>query len=165
MKNLMKKSIVGLLLAGVMTVTYAQQSMPMGKASKELGEKIAMEAMQDIMQEAAKSGKEPKPEAVMKAMVDKMRANVDDMKKAATEDCTTLYGSDKASNCSCVTEKTNYENVFNMMEKAATNPEDVKKEGEAMQKEVEDIYKACDLDISVSKKAAEEMMKQAAPKK
>ena len=111
MKKLMQTSLAAMLLAGI-ALTATAQNAGLGKKSQEIGLKIGQEVMQEVMKEGGK----PTPESVAKKMVEKMRANLDDIKKAGTEDCTTLYGNDKASNCQCVTDKTDYEGVFSMME-------------------------------------------------
>ena len=117
MKKLMQTSLAAMLLAGI-ALTATAQNAGLGKKSQEIGLKIGQEVMQEVMKEGGK----PTPESVAKKMVEKMRANLDDIKKAGTEDCTTLYGADKASNCQCVTDKTDYEAVFNLMEKQMADP-------------------------------------------
>ena len=160
MKKLMQTSLAAMLLAGI-ALTATAQNAGLGKKSQELGQKIGLEVMQEVM----KDGGKPTPESVAKKMVEKMRANLDDIKKAGTEDCTTLYGNDKASNCQCVTDKTDYEGVFSMMEKQAADPQKQSEEAKALEAKTEETYKACDLDISVMKKATEEAMKEAMSKK
>ena len=90
MKVLMKSALAGLLLAG-MTMTASAQAVG-GKTSQKLGEKIANEIMQEMMTEAQSSGKQPSAEDFGKKLVEKMRANLDEMKKGSTEDCVELYG-------------------------------------------------------------------------
>ena len=98
-----------------------------------------------------------------KKMADKMRANLAELKKGATEDCTNLYGQDKASNCACVTDKTDYEGMFALIEKQMANPQtEMTAEMTAQEKKNEEAYKACDLDIAVMKKASEAMAQEAA---
>ena len=113
MKKLMQTSLAAMLLAGVVLTASAQATT--GKKSKEIGQKIGNEVMEEVMKEAQSSGKAPSADVVGKKMIEKMRANLDDLKKAGTEDCTELYGQDKASNCQCVTQKTDYDVVFAMM--------------------------------------------------
>ena len=96
MKKLMQTSLAAMLLAGAM-LTAGAQDIGAGKKSQELGQKIGNEVMTEVMKEAQSSGKAPTPEAVGKKMIEKMRANLDDMKKAGTEDCAELYGQDSAS--------------------------------------------------------------------
>ena len=115
MKKLMQTSLAAMLLAGAM-LTAGAQDIGAGKKSQELGQKIGNEVMTEVMKEAQSSGKAPTPEAVGKKMIEKMRANLDDMKKAGTEDCAELYGQDSASKCQCVTDKTDYEAIFALME-------------------------------------------------
>ena len=77
-----------------------------------------------------------------------------------------MYGKDKASNCQCVTDKTDFENIFALMEKQMANPQaEPKEEIKALEQKTEENYKACDLDITVMKKASEEAMKKLAPAK
>ena len=118
------------------------------------------------MKEAQSSGKAPTPEAVGKKMIEKMRANLDDMKKAGTEDCAELYGQDSASKCQCVTDKTDYEAVFALMEKQMANPQAQQTEDtKALEAKTEENYKACGLDFKVMKDATEKAMKEAMGKK
>ena len=164
MKVLIKSALAGLLLAG-MTMTASAQAVG-GKTSQKLGEKIANEIMQEMKAEAQSSGKQPSAEDFGKKLVAKMRANLDEMKKGSTEDCVELYGNDKNSNCQCVTDKTDFENLFALMEKQIANPQaEPKEELKALEQKTEENYKACDLDISVMKKASEEAMKKMAPAK
>ena len=155
MKTLMKNTLAAVMLAGLAVSASAQNFA--GKTSQELGQKIANEVMMEIMTEVQKAGdKQPSQEEIGKMlgkkMADKMRANLAELKKGATEDCTNLYGQDKASNCACVTDKTDYESMFVLIEKQMANP----------QKKNEETYKACDLDITVMKKASEAMAQEAA---
>ena len=164
MKVLMKSALAGLLFAG-MTMTASAQAVG-GNASQKLGEKIATEIMQEMMTEAQNSGKQPSPEDFSKKLIEKMRANLDEMKKGSTEDCVEVYGKDKSSNCQCVTDKTDFESIFALMEKQMANPQaEPKEEIKALEQKTEENYKACDLDIAVMKKASEEAMKKMAPVK
>ena len=76
MKKLMQTSLAALLLAGV-TLAASAQDVGMGKKSQELGQKIGLEVMQEVM----KDGGKPTPESVGKKLVEKLRANQDEMKK------------------------------------------------------------------------------------
>ena len=164
MKTLMKGAIAGFLLAG-MTITATAQ-VGGGKTSQQLGEKIANEVLQEMMAETQSSGKQPSPEILGKKMVETMRAHLDEMKKGATEDCTEVYGQDNASNCQCVTDKTDFDAIFSLMEKQMANPKnEMKDEVKALEQKSEETFKACDLDVSVMKKSQEEAMKKLAPAK
>lgn len=165
MKKLMKTSLAGLLLVGIV-LTAGAQSATMGKKSQEIGQKIGNEVMTEVMAEAQSSGKPPEAEAIGKKMIEKMRANLDDMKKASTEDCTELYGQDSASKCQCVTDKTDYDAVFAMMEKQMANPQAQQSdEIKALEVKAAENYKACDLDFKVMKDATEKAMKESMGKK
>ena len=154
MKKLMQTSLAAMLLAGI-ALTASAQELGMGQKSMALGQKIGQEA----------AGK-PTPEAVGKKMVEKLRANLEEMKKAGVEDCTTLYGADKASNCQCVTDKTDYEAMFSLMEKQMANPQTQHTDAiNALKSQAEENYKACELDIKVIQEAAEKAMKAATEKK
>ena len=164
MKVLMKSALAGLLFAG-MTMTASAQAVG-GSASQKLGEKIATEIMQEMMTEAQSSGKQPSPEDFSKKLIEKMRANLDEMKKGSTEDCVEVYGKDKASNCQCVTDKTDFESIFALMEKQMANPQAQQTEDtKALEAKTEENYKACGLDFKVMKDATEKTMKEAMGKK
>ena len=136
MKKLMQTSLAAMLLAGAM-LTAGAQDIGAGKKSQELGQKI-----------------------------EKMRANLDDMKKAGTEDCAELYGQDSASKCQCVTDKTDYEAIFALMEKQMANPQAQQTEDtKALEAKTEENYKACGLDFKIMKDATEKTMKEAMGKK
>ena len=164
MKKLMQTSLAAMLLASAVMTVNAQTAA--GKKSQELGQKIGNEVMTEVMKEAQSSGKAPTPEAVGKKMIEKMRANLDDMKKAGTEDCAELYGQDSASKCQCVTDKTDYEAIFALMEKQMANPQAQQTEDtKALEAKTEENYKACGLDFKVMKDATEKAMKEAMGKK
>ena len=77
-----------------------------------------------------------------------------------------LYGQDSASKCQCVTDKTDYEAVFALMEKQMANPQAQQTEDtKALEAKTEENYKACDLDFKVMKDATEKTMKEAMGKK
>ena len=166
MKTLMKNTLAAVILAGLAVSASAQNFA--GKTSQELGQKIANEVMMEIMTEVQKAGgKQPSQEEIGKMlgkkMADKMRANLAELKKGATEDCTNLYGQDKASNCACVTDKTDYEGMFVLIEKQMANPQtEMTAEMTAQEKKNEETYRACDLDIAEMKKASEAMAQEAA---
>mgnify|MGYP000852218577 FL=1 len=160
MKKLMQTSLAAMLLAGV-ALTASAQELGMGQKSMALGQKIGQEVMEEV-----KAAGKPTPEAVGKKMVEKLRANLEEMKKAGVEDCTTLYGADKASNCQCVTDKTDYEAMFSLMEKQMANPQTQHTDAiNALKSQAEENYKACELDIKVIQEAAEKAMKAATEKK
>ena len=166
MKTLMKNTLAAVMLAGLAVSASAQNFA--GKTTQELGQKIANEVMMEVMTEVQKAGdKQPSQEELGKMlgkkMADKMRANLTELKKGATEDCTNLYGQDKASNCACVTDKTDYEGMFVLIEKQMANPQtEMTAEMTAQEKKNEEAYQACDLDIAVMKKASEAMAQEAA---
>lgn len=164
MKTLIKNTAAALMLAGLAMSATAQNSTD--KTSQTL-QKIANEAMQEIQEEVKASNKQPSQEELGKKlgkkMTDKMRANLEELKKEATEDCVGLYGQDKASNCQCVTDKSDYEGTFALVEKQMANPQtELKAEAEAQEKKNEEVYKNCGLDFAVVKKAAEKMAKSMA---
>lgn len=165
MKKLMKNALAGMLLAG-MAMTATAQVVGGSKTSQQLGEKIANEVMQEMMAEAQSSGKQPSPEELGKKLVGKMRDHLEEMKKGSTEDCIEAYGKEKASNCQCVTDKTDFDSLFSLMEKQMANPKnEMKDEIKALEQKTAETYKACDLDITVMKKSQEEAMKNLAPAK
>ncbi|MDO4643383.1 MAG: hypothetical protein Q4A74_06035 [Cardiobacteriaceae bacterium] len=136
-------------------MAFAQMPV-LGEATLQVWEKVKQEAIQ----EAIKSGQEPTRDNAMKSMMDKMRAHIDELKKALVEDCTIPYGQEKSDNCKCVTDKGDYNKIFSFIEKVEKQPEEAKKESKILREELEDNYKSCDLDFSVAQKA----MKNAAQK-
>ena len=166
MKNLIKNAIVAAMFTGLAMSASAQNFA--GKTSQALGQKIANEVMMEIMTDVQKADdKQPSEEEIGKMigkkMADKMRANLDELKKGATEDCTNLYGQEKASNCKCAVDKTDYEGMFVLIEKQMANPQPgMTAEMTEQETKNEEVYKSCDLDIAVMKKASEEMAKESA---
>ena len=68
-----------------------------------------------------------------------------------------IYGKEKNSACQCVTDKLDFEANFSVIEKqiSGAKAESMEKEINALTKNEEEAYKACGLDINVSRAADE----------
>ena len=163
MKHVLKKTAAGLLIAGMIATANAQA--PSGQASMEVNQKIMAELMQELPAEKmADSG------FVMDKMIEKMKANLPELKAASQKDCVAIYGDAKSDACSCVTEKTDYNEVFDLMKKQAANPSDASLSAdlEKLAKKGEEQSLACGFskeEIDAATQKAMEAAQQAAPQK
>ena len=159
MKNLLKNTLVGITLAAMTTGAIAATK------SDELAEKIGTELIQEYMSQAS-SGKEPTEAEFAKSFMEKMRSHLGEFKEAVTDDCVEIYGKEKSGACQCVTDKLDFEANFSVIEKqiSGAKAESMEKEVSALTKNEEDAYKACGLDINVSRAADEKAAKAAAAK-
>ena len=158
MKASLKNTLAALLLAAVATTTIAA-----GKnKSDELGEKIANELIQEITADS-KAGKELTEKDVAQKFLDKMRVHLGEFKVAVTDDCVKDYGKEKNSQCQCVTDKLDFEQYFAMMEKQVATPDaNLEKEARTVKENEEAAYKACGLDINISREAEAKAAAEAA---
>lgn len=159
MKTLLKNTLVGITLAAMATGAIAATK------SDELAEKIGTELIQEYMSQAS-SGKEPSEAEFAKSFMEKMRSHLGEFKEAVTDDCVEIYGKEKSGACQCVTDKLDFEANFSVIEKqiSGAKAESMEKEVSALTKNEEDAYKACGLDINVSRAADEKAAKAAAAK-
>ena len=159
MKTLLKNTLVGITLAAITTGAIAATK------SDELAEKIGTELIQEYMSQAS-SGKEPSEAEFAKSFMEKMRSHLGEFKEAVTDDCVEIYGKEKSGACQCVTDKLDFEANFSVIEKqiSGAKAESMEKEVSALTKNEEDAYKACGLDINVSRAADEKAAKAAAAK-
>lgn len=116
MKGLMKTTLAGLMLAGMMASASAQDAMP-GQASMEINMKIMQEVMTEVPQDKMMDAN-----FVIEKTIEKMKANVSALKDAAEQDCVAIHGDAKAKACKCAADKTDYEEVFALMKKQAADP-------------------------------------------
>ena len=151
MKTLLKNTLAGIIFAAIATSAIAASK------SDELAEKIGMELLQEYMVKAAGSGKEPSEAEFTKSFMEKMRSHLGEFKEAVTDDCVEIYGKEKSGACQCVTDKLDFEANFSVIEKqiSGAKAESMEKEVSALTKNEEDAYKACGLDINVSRAADE----------
>lgn len=163
MKGLMKKTLAGLMLAGVMTSAVADNAMP-GQASMEINMKIMEEVMAEIP-----ADKMSDANLMTEKMIEKMKANEAALKEAAKKDCVAIYGEAKTSECECSVDKTDYDEVFEMMKKQAANPtQNLEAEMKAMAEKGEKNTLACGFtkaEIDEANAKAMKMMQDSAPKK
>ena len=157
MKTLLKNTLVGITLAAMATGAIAATK------SDELAEKIGTELIQEYMSQAS-SGKEPTEAEFAQSFMEKMRSHLGEFKEAVTDDCVEIYGKEKSGACQCVTDKLDFEANFSVIEKqiSGAKAESMEKEVSALTKNEEDAYKACGLDIKVSRAADEKVAKAAA---
>jgi len=156
MKNLLKNTLVGITLAAMTTGAIAATK------SDELAEKIGTELIQEYMSQAS-SGKEPSEAEFAQNFMKKMRSHLGEFKEAVTDDCVKDYGKEKNSQCQCVTDKLDFEQYFAMMEKQVATPDaNLEKEAQTVKENEEAAYKACGLDINISREAEAKAAAEAA---
>ena len=161
MKSMMKKTLATLTLTALMAGAHAQDPMTSGQASMEVSQKIMEEVMSKLDQ-----SKMADPEYLVGQMIDGMKAHLPELKEAGKTDCVALYGEAKADACSCVSDKTDYDEIFAMMKKQASNPQLDNAEIEKMAKKGEELSLSCGFtaeDIATAQKEAQKMLQQAAP--
>lgn len=147
-----KLSLLALICAA--SAAHAQHA---GAVSTAFSEKVMNEIMAETPAEQLTDMK-----VVMDKMIEKMRANLDEMKKASIEDCVANYGEAKKAACECVSEKTDYEEQFDFMKKVAGG--DQKVIAEETQKVMEKGMKtanSCGISEEEIKAAMEKAMKAA----
>lgn len=142
----MKKILTAVLAAILFTGTgaYAEDLA----ASKALILEAAKETAQEIR--ANSGGKKPTQEEIGKKLMEKLRARKDDFKKAYESDCVDAYGKDKAQECQCYIEKTDFDEALQQLEQQMLDKDkrdEIKKQMGA--KEIEN-KKACGLESSTS---------------
>ncbi len=158
MKASLKNTLAALLLAAVATTTMAAEK----NKSDELGEKIANELIQEITADS-KAGKNITEKDLAQKFLGKMRAHLGEFKEAVTDDCVKDYGKEKNSQCQCVTDKLDFEQYFAMMEKQVATPDaNLEKEARTVKENEEAAYKACGLDINISREAEAKAAAEAA---
>jgi antigen len=107
MKKLLQIPLAVILIASVNA--YAEDLA----ASKALILEAAKETMQELQKDT--DGKKPTPEAVGKKLMAKLRARMDDFKKAYESDCVSAHGKDKAKECKCFIEKTDFDETLKQL--------------------------------------------------
>ena len=107
MKNILKNLFAALLLAGFAVTAQAKE-----EKADELGNKIALEIMQELIEHA----KAPTEEEIGRLMLKKMQEHLDEFKSAMSEDCVQEYGKDKSKQCQCVTDNLDYKGSFALLE-------------------------------------------------
>lgn len=151
MKNLFKASLLALLMTG--SAAYAQVNA--GAASTAFSEKIMGEIMAETPAEQLTD-----LNVIMDKMIEKMRANLDEMKAAAVTDCVTNYGKEDA--CKCVSDKTDYEKQFDFMKKVAGGDQNViVEETQKVMEEAMATAKSCGISEEEIKAAMEKAMQAA----
>lgn len=166
MKHVLKSTLAGLVMAGVMATASAQTGGATGQASMEVNQKIMEAVMKDIP-----ADKMADANFMIEKMIGAMKENLPELKAAAAKDCVAVYGEARKEACDCATEKTDYNDVFEMMKKQAANPNDsaLVAELEKMSKKGEEISLSCGFTkeeiAEASKKTAEALQQlEAAPK-
>ena len=137
MKKLLQIPLAVILLASVNA--YAEDLA----ASKALILEAAKETMQELQKDT--NGKKPTPEAVGKKLMAKLRARMDDFKKAYESDCVSAHGKDKAKECKCFIEKTDFDETLKQLEQQMLNKDQRDEIQKQMGEKEKEIKRACNL--------------------
>lgn len=108
---------------------------------------LILEAAKETMQELQKNtdGKKPTPEAVGKKLMAKLRARMDDFKKAYESDCVSAHGKDKTKECKCFIEKTDFDETLKRLEQQMLNKDQRDEIQKQMGEKENEIKRACNL--------------------
>ncbi len=143
MKNILKNLFAALLLAGFAVTAQAKE-----EKADELGNKIALEIMQELIEQQKAGAKEPTEEEIGRLMLKKMQEHLAEFKSAMTEDCLQEYGKEKSKQCQCVTDNLDYKGSFALLEKQLSGgkPEEIEKESAEVIKKEKAVYESCGLE-------------------
>lgn len=137
MKKLLQTTLAVIFLAGASA--YAEDLAE----SKALILEVAKETMQEMQKNM--DGKKPTPEELGKKLMAKLRERMDDFKTAYEGDCVSIHGKDKAKECHCYIEKTDFDEVLKQLEQQMLDKdkrEEIKKQ---MGEKERETQKACGL--------------------
>ena len=137
MKKLLQIPFAVILLASVNA--YAEDLA----ASKALILEAAKETMKELQKDT--DGKKPTPEAVGKKLMAKLRARMDDFKKAYESDCVSAHGKDKTKECKCFIEKTDFDETLKQLEQQMLNKDQRDEIQKQMGEKENEIKRACNL--------------------
>ena len=137
MKKLLQIPLAVILLASVNA--YAEDLA----ASKALILEAAKETMQELQKNT--DGKKPTPEVVGKKLMAKLRARMDDFKKAYESDCVSAHGKDKTKECKCFIEKTDFDETLKQLEQQMLNKDQRDEIQKQMGEKENEIKRACNL--------------------
>jgi antigen len=137
MKKLLQIPLAVILLASVNA--YAEDLA----ASKALILEAAKETMQELQKNT--DGKKPTPEAVGIKLMAKLRARMDDFKKAYESDCVSAHGKDKTKECKCFIEKTDFDETLKQLEQQMLNKDQRDEIQKQMGEKENEIKRACNL--------------------
>lgn len=140
----MKKLLKASLVAAVFNI-FALSANAENEANAT--NMLILDVSQSVMQEIKANVGEQKLSKIeiAKKLIAKLRARIVEFKDAYESDCVSKYGKNKISACKCLVEKTNFDEMFNLLEKQMTDGD----EREKIQKELRDmegeVQKACGL--------------------
>ena len=79
--------------------------------------------IQELLAESKASGEKPTKVQIAQKLFGKLRENMEAFKTAFVRDCTIHFGEDKAENCKCAADKTDFDTHINLLEKEMVNPD------------------------------------------
>ena len=82
---------------------------------------------------------------VGKKLMAKLRARMDDFKKAYESDCVSAHGKDKAKECKCFIEKTDFDETLKQLEQQMLNKDQRDEIQKQMGEKENEIKRACNL--------------------
>lgn len=137
MKKLLQTTLAVIFLAGASA--YAEDLAE----SKALILEVAKETMQEMQKNT--DGKKNTPEELGKKLMAKLRERMDDFKTAYEGDCVSIHGKDKAKECHCYIEKTDFDEVLKQLEQQMLNKDQRDEIQKQMGEKENEIKRACNL--------------------
>lgn len=137
MKKLLQTTLAVIFLAGASA--YAEDLAE----SKALILEVAKETMQEMQKNT--NGKKNTPEELGKKLMAKLRERMDDFKTAYEGDCVSIHGKDKAKECHCYIEKTDFDEVLKQLEQQMLNKDQRDEIQKQMGEKENEIKRACNL--------------------
>ena len=111
----MKKQLYPMLAA----LLLAASAIPATAQTATSGEAT----IQELLTESKTSGEKPTKVQIAQKLFGKLRENMEAFKTAFVSDCTIHFGEDKAENCKCAADKTDFDTHINLLEKEMVNPD------------------------------------------
>ena len=124
----MKKQLY-LMLAALLLAASAIPATAQTATSGEMTntqafmDKMGEATIQELLTESKTSGEKPTKVQIAQKLFGKLRENMEAFKTAFVRDCIIHFGEDKAENCKCAADKTDFDTHINLLEKEMVNPD------------------------------------------
>ena len=124
MKKQLYQIFATLFLTSASLVTSAQTATA-GKmiSTQAFMDKMGEATIQELLTESKTSGEKPTKVQIAQKLFGKLRENMEAFKTAFVRDCIIHFGEDKAENCKCAADKTDFDTHINLLEKEMVNPD------------------------------------------
>ena len=135
-KRLKIALVASLLLAVVLPVRAAQELSATQKIIFEVAKAVMLELK-------ANTGEKPSKADVANKLMTKLRERMDEFKIAYKSECLVTYGENKNSECGCLMEKTDFNEMFDLLEKQLTDISEREKIQKQIDNQENETRKAC----------------------